>query len=66
MSSTDRGPPLDRWGEDEALCKLAHLARELPEVDADEAWRRLGRLTAEQRALVLAAVRGAASGSGFP
>ena len=59
-------PHLERWSEDEALRKLARLARELPEVDADEAWRRLGRLTAEQRALVLAAVRGAASGSGFP
>jgi hypothetical protein len=66
MSSTDRGPPLDRWAEDEALWESRPPARELPEVDADEAWRRLGRLTAEQRALVLAAVRGAASGSGFP
>ena len=60
------GPPLERWSEDEALRELARRARELPEVDADEAWRRLERLTAEQRALVLAAVRGAASGSGFP
>lgn len=59
------GPPLERWSEDEALRELARRARELPEVDAGEAWRWLERLTAEQRALVLAAVRGAASGSGF-
>jgi hypothetical protein len=66
MNSTDRGPPLDRWAEDEAPRELARLARDLPYVDADEAWRRLGRLTAEQRALVLAAVHRAASGSGVP
>lgn len=45
-------PPLERWAEDEALRELARLARDLPVVDADDAWRRLGRLTAEQRALV--------------
>jgi hypothetical protein len=50
-------PPLDRWAEDEALRELARLARDLPAVDAKEAWRRLGRLTAEQRALVLATLR---------
>ena len=59
-------PPLDRWSEDEVLGEVARFAADLPHVDADEAWRRLGRLTAEQRALVLAAVRGAARGSGFP
>ena len=45
-------PPLDRWAEDEALRELARLARDLPDVDADEARRRLERLTAEQRAVV--------------
>ena len=47
-------PPLDRWAEDEALRELARLARDLP--DAVEAWRRLGRLTAEQRRLVYRAL----------
>jgi hypothetical protein len=42
-------PPLERWTEDGALRELARpLAADLLEVDADEAWRRLGRLTAEQ------------------
>jgi hypothetical protein len=45
-------PPLDRWSEDEALRELARLAADLPHVDAEEAWRRLGRLTDEQRAIV--------------
>ena len=49
-------PPLDRWSEDEALRELAWLARDLPVVDADEAWRRLSRLTADQRALVMQAL----------
>ena len=49
-------PPLDRWAEDEALRELARLARDLPDVDAAEAWRRLGRLTAEQRRLVYRAL----------
>jgi hypothetical protein len=49
-------PPLDRWAEDEALHELARLARELPGVDADEAWRRLGRLTEEQRARITRAL----------
>jgi hypothetical protein len=35
-------PPLDRWAEDEALRELARLALDLPDVDAAEAWRRLG------------------------
>jgi hypothetical protein len=48
-------PPLERWSEDEALRELARLARDLPDVDADEAWRRRGRLTAE-RALVMQAL----------
>ena len=39
------------------MCELARLACDLPDVDADEAWRRLGRLTAEQRALVHATLR---------
>jgi hypothetical protein len=42
------GAPLDRWADDEALREFARLARDLPDVDADEAWRRLERLTAEQ------------------
>jgi hypothetical protein len=50
-------PPFDRWSEDEALRELARLARDLRDVDADEAWRRLGRLTAEQRAAVQATLR---------
>ena len=49
-------PPLDRWAEDEALRELARLARDLPDVGADEAWRRLGRLTEEQRRLVYRAL----------
>jgi hypothetical protein len=49
-------PPLDRWSEDEALRELVRLARDLPEVDAAEAWRRLGRLTGEQRQLVYRAL----------
>jgi hypothetical protein len=44
--------PLDRWAEEGALRELARLARDVPEVDAAEAWRWLGRLTAEQRQLV--------------
>jgi len=40
--------PLERWAEDEALCELARLARDLPDAHADEAWRRLGRLTGER------------------
>ena len=49
-------PPLDRWAEDEALLELARLARDLPDVDAEEAWRRLGRLTEEQRRLLYRAL----------
>jgi hypothetical protein len=49
-------PPLDRWAEDEALRALARLARDLPAVDAKEAWRRLGELTAEQRRLLYRAL----------
>ncbi len=29
-------PLLERWAEDEALRELARLARDLPDVDADE------------------------------
>jgi hypothetical protein len=49
-------PPLERWPEDEALRELAHLAHDLPVGDAEEALRRLERLTAEQRALVMQAL----------
>ncbi len=49
-------PPLDEWAKDGALRELARLARDLPHVDADEAARRLARLTPEQRALVVSAV----------
>ncbi len=35
---------------------LAGLAHDLPDVDADEAWRQLGRLTGEQRAAVIGAL----------
>jgi hypothetical protein len=49
-------PPLERWSEDEALRELARLARDLPDVDASGAWRRLGRLTAEQRQLLYRAL----------
>jgi hypothetical protein len=49
-------PPLDRWAEDEALRKLARLARDLPVVDADRAWRGMSRLTRAQRAIVLIAL----------
>ena len=30
-------PPLGRWAEDEALRELARQARDVPDVDADEA-----------------------------
>lgn len=36
--------------------ELAGLALDLPEVDPDEAWRRLGRLAEEQCALVIQAL----------
>jgi len=45
-------PDLDRWADDGALRELARLAHDLPNVDADEAWRRLGRLTDAQRVVV--------------
>lgn len=44
------------WTEEGALRELVRMARELYDVDADEAWRRLGRLTEEQRRLVSAAI----------
>lgn len=47
-------PPLERWAEDVALRELARLARDLPDVEPAEAWRRLGRLTLDQRMLVVA------------
>jgi hypothetical protein len=49
-------PPLDHWSEDEALRELPRLARDLPVVSTEEAWRRRERLTAEQRALVMQAL----------
>ena len=50
--------------EDEALRELPRLARDLPDVDADEAWRRLGRLTGEQRRLVYRALGALCVGRG--
>ena len=50
-------PPLDRWAEEEAPRELARLARDLYDVDADEAWRRMGRLTEDQRAQVIGALK---------
>lgn len=38
------------------LRELAGLAHDLPDVDAHEAWRQLGRLTGEQRAAVIGAL----------
>ncbi len=55
-------PPLDRWAEDEALRELARLARDLPNVDAGEAWRRLGRLSDEQRGTIIGALEGDETG----
>jgi hypothetical protein len=49
-------PPLDVWSTDGAHRELVRLARDLPTVDADEAWRRLGRLTEGQRAVVHSAM----------
>ena len=40
--------PINRWAEDGALRELVRLADDLLDVDADEAWCRLGRLTGEQ------------------
>jgi hypothetical protein len=51
------GPPIDAWARAGAMDELARLARDLPRVDADEAWRRLGRLTEEQREHVIGALR---------
>ncbi|MEZ0284354.1 MAG: hypothetical protein ACAH79_03860 [Thermoleophilia bacterium] len=45
-------PPIDRRAGDGALHELTRLACDLPDLDADEARRRLERLTAEQRAVV--------------
>jgi hypothetical protein len=49
-------PPLQRWAEDDALRRTRPPGSDLPKVDADEAWRRLGRLTEEQRAGVARAL----------
>jgi hypothetical protein len=46
-------PPLERWAEDVALRELARLARDLPGIGPSEAWRRLGRLTLDQRRIVI-------------
>ena len=46
-------PGMAPRAEDEALRELPRLARDPPDGDADEAWRRLGRLTAGQRAFVV-------------
>lgn len=55
--------PFETWSEDdEALREIARLARDLPRLDADEARRRLGRLTDGQRLLVEDAVRRMAEG----
>jgi hypothetical protein len=53
VSRDTTGPDLKRWAADEALRELARLARDLPDVDADEAWRRLGRLTENQRGKIV-------------
>lgn len=55
-------PPFETWSEDEALREIARLARDLPRLDADEAHRRLERLTDGQRRLVEEAVRRMAEG----
>ena len=50
-------PPLERWAEDEALHELARQVGDIHVVDADEAWRRMGRLTEGQRAQVIRALK---------
>jgi hypothetical protein len=55
-------PPLERWAEDVALCELARLARDLPDVGPAEVWRRLGRLTLDQRTIVIATLAHATPG----
>ena len=50
-------PPIERWAREEALREIVRLARDLADVDADEAWRRLQRLTLEQRAGVTEVLR---------
>jgi hypothetical protein len=45
-------PPLDRWAGNVTFRELARLARDSPDVDAGQAWRQPGRLTAEQRRCV--------------
>ncbi len=55
-----RSPPLERWAEDIALGELARLARDLPDIPPAEAWRRLGRLSLDQRTVVIATLARAA------
>ena len=45
-------PPIDDWSDEEILRALARLARDLPNVDADETRERLERVTDEQRHVV--------------
>jgi hypothetical protein len=45
-----------RLSNERCYARARRLARDLPDVDAEEAWRRLERLTAEQRAQITAAI----------
>lgn len=47
--------------DDETIAALVRLARDLPDVDADEALRRLAGLNDEQRAVVESALQVIAS-----
>ena len=59
-----RPPPLERWAEDIALGELTRLARDLPDISPSEAWRRLGRLSLDQRTVVIATLARATRGAG--
>jgi hypothetical protein len=51
-------PPLGSWARAEARRVLDGLADDLSRIEADEAWRRLARLTPEQRDWVIDQIDG--------
>lgn len=59
-------PPLDAWARAEARRVLEGLAGDLRRIEADEAWRRLGRLTPGQREWVIDRIDGWGPGTPPP